>query len=545
MLHFSYQLCLQIFVDSLLVNSRQEVWLRRESEALPVRSDGEQSFPQMSCREEKGVDLMSEELSNFPLPDIPLEGKTVIPLAPERLERGVLKLRDIAAATMANIGPAMSFYFSFALIASAAGVASPLTIIMAGIAIALLGNTLAEFSRSIPSTGSFITFIGKTFGPVMAIATTIVICVGYIIAMASVIVISGGWTQIILQTYLHINIPWQPLTLFFSAIVFLLMVRGVGLSTKWAGYFFVLEMVVLILVSIITLVTHASSLSLAPFNPAQISGGITGFGLGFPVAVYMFVGWENSAALAEETDNPRLNVPKAIYISIILMAVSYLLFSYATVVSFNYNVAALTSPNVLVPFITAAQKVSGILALLAYIAGFTSTIGVLIAGSNSQARLIFNAAREGLLPAFLARLHPKWRTPWVSFLAFFLIGLAITYIFGWNVPPVTFFGDIATLGTILIALTYLVSNIALPFYYKKNHPESFSTLKHLILPVLGVFAIGFPLWGLVAPGQAFPFNYFPLIALVIVIVAFVYAFILSRRDPTLGDRVGSIVADRE
>jgi amino acid transporter len=133
----------------------------------------------------------------------------------------------------------------------------------------------------------------------------------------------------------------------------------------------------------------------------------------------------------------------------------------------------------------------------------------------------------------------------VSFLAFFIIGLAITYIFGWNVPPVTFFGEIATLGTILIALTYLVSNIALPVYYRRYHRESFSLLKHLILPILGVFAIGFPLWGLIAPGQTPPFNYFPWISLVIVVIAFIYAFILSRRDPTLGDRVGSIVADRE
>jgi amino acid transporter len=257
----------------------------------------------------------------------------------------------------------------------------------------------------------------------------------------------------------------------------------------------------------------------------------------------MFVGWENSAALAEETDNPRLNVPRAVYISILLMALSYLLFSYATVVSFNYNVAQLAAAQV--PFITAAQKVSSVLALLAYIAGFTSTMGVLIAGSNSQARLIFNAAREGLLPAWLAKLHSRTRTPWVSFLAFFVIGLAITYIFGWNVDPVTFFGEIATLGTILIALTYLVSNIALPVYYRRNHPESFSIVKHLILPILGVIAIGFPLWGLVAPGQDAPYSYFPLISLAIVVIAFIYAFILSRRDPTLGERVGSIVADRE
>jgi len=76
--------------------------------------------------------------------------------APERLRRGVLGLAEVAASTMANIAPAMSFYFSMALIVGAAGVASPLTIIGAAIAIALLGNTLAQFARSIPSTGSFI-----------------------------------------------------------------------------------------------------------------------------------------------------------------------------------------------------------------------------------------------------------------------------------------------------------------------------------------------------------------------------------------------------
>ena len=471
---------------------------------------------------------------------IPIVGKTLeIP----RLERGALKLVDIATSTMANIAPAMSFFFSSALIAAAAGVASPLTIVVAVIAIALLGNTLAEFSRSIPSTGSFITFIGKTFGPVMAVTTTIVVSLGYILAMASVIDISGGWTQIILQRYIGINVPWQILTLLFVAIVFFLMVRGVHLSTRWAGYFFVLEMAVLLLVSIVVLVTHAGSLSLAPFNPANITGGLAGLGLGFPIAVYMFIGWENSASLAEETNDPRSNVPKAIYSSIVLMGLSYLLFMYATVVAFNYNVKELSAAQV--PFIDAAQKISGFLALLAYIAGFTSTMSAMIAGSNSQARLIFNAAREGLLPSRLARLHSTRRTPWASFLVFFGIGLAVVYIFGWNVDPVTFFGEIATLGTILVALIYLVSNVALPVYYRRYHPENFSVLRHLILPILGVLAIGFPLWGLVQPGQPAPFNLFPWISLAIIVLAIIYAVILSRRDPTLGDRVGSIVADRE
>src|SRR5437588_1920247 len=479
-----------------------------------------------------------------PVRAFPVEGKTFGPVADvPRLQRGALNLVDIATSTMANIAPAMSFFFSFALIAAVAGVASPLTIIVATIAIALLGNTLAEFSRSIPSTGSFITFIGKTFGPVMAITTTLVVSLGYIIAMASVVDISGGWTQIILQHYLHIAVPSQPLTLLYTAIVFYLMVRGVNLSTRWAGLFFLLEMAVLVAVSMIALVTNAAHLSLAPFNPANIKGGLAGLGLGFPVAVYMFIGWENSAALAEETNDPRRNVPKAIYASLALMAASYLLFAYATVVAFHYNTAALTAAQV--PFISAAQAIGGVLALLAYIAGFTSTMGAMIAGSNSQARLIFNAAREGLLPRALATVTTHTRVPWASFVLFFAIALAVVYIFGWRVDPVTFFGEIATLGTILVTLIYLVSNIALPVYYRRNHPDQFSVVKHLILPMLGVLAIGFPLWGLVQPGQAAPFNLFPWIALAVVIVALVYAVILSRRDPTLGDRVGSIVADRE
>lgn len=473
-------------------------------------------------------------------PALPVEQKS-LDTTDVRLERGALHLVDIATSTMANIAPAMSFFFSSALLASTAGIGSPLVIVLAAIAIALLGNTLAEFSRALPSTGSFITFIGKTFGPIMAVSTTIVISVGYIVAISSVIDISGGWTQIILQKYVGINVPWQILTLLFVAIAFLLMVRGVHISTRFAGYFFLLEMIVLVLVSLVVLITRASHLSLAPFNPANI-GGMTGLGAAFPIAVYLFVGWENSASLAEETNEPRRNVPKAIYSSIFLMAMSYVLFMYATVVAYNYNTGALAQP--LVPFIDAAQKISGILAFLAYLAGFTSIMSAMIAGSNSQSRLIFHAAREGILPSSFAKLSRR-QTPWASFLVFFGVSLAIVYLFGWSVAPVVFFGDIATLGTILIALVYLVSNLALPVYYWRELRAQFSWFRHLILPLIGVCTIGFPLWALVEPGQSVPFNYFPWIALGIVVLAVIYAIILNLRKPGLGDRVGSILADRE
>ena len=150
-----------------------------------------------------------------------------------------------------------------------------------------------------------------------------------------------------------------------------------------------------------------------------------------------------------------------------------------------------------------------------------------------------------MLPSWMAKIYARRNTPWASFVVFFGVSLVIVYLFGWTVDPVTFFGNVATLGAIPISLVYLVSNLALPVYYRKYHPDQFSLVRHLVLPILGVLAIGFPLWGLVQPGQPAPANLFPWISLGIVVVALIYAAILTRRDRTLGDRVGSIIADRE
>ena len=76
--------------------------------------------------------------------------ETKAPESADRLHRGALGLVDISASTMANIGPAYSFFFGIGFLVLTAGIAAPLTIIVAGIAIALLGNTLAQFSRAQP-----------------------------------------------------------------------------------------------------------------------------------------------------------------------------------------------------------------------------------------------------------------------------------------------------------------------------------------------------------------------------------------------------------
>ena len=136
-----------------------------------------------------------------------------------------------------------------------------------------------------------------------------------------------------LQYYFNWNVPWIIFSVLLTGGAILMMLRGVGVSTRLAGLFFGFEMLVLIVASVVSLVKNGSHLSVAPFDPKHITNGFTGLAAGFPLAVYFFIGWENSAALAEETGDPRRNVPKAVFLSITMMLVGYVLFAYASAAS--------------------------------------------------------------------------------------------------------------------------------------------------------------------------------------------------------------------
>jgi amino acid transporter len=476
--------------------------------------------------------------------------ETKAPESPDRLHRGALSLLDISASTMANIGPAYSFYFGFAFLVATAGVAAPLTIIAAAIAIALLGNTLAQFSRARPSTGGFISFVGKTFGGTSAVTTALLCGAGYIIAISSVLAVSGGFVSLVLEYYFRWNVPWIIFSVLLTGGAVWMTMRGVGVSTKLAGFFFAFEMLVLVVVSVAAIIKNSGHLSTVPFQPSHITNGFRGLAAGFPLAIYLFIGWENSAALAEETGNPRRNVPRAVFLSIAMMGVGYVLFAYATVTGFHYNGTALAAAPI--PFIPVAHSVLAGFAVFAYLAGLTSTLGVLISAINSQARLIFNAGRERLLPGWLGKVHPTRQTPVNALLAFTAIAGAIIVVWllghliggdSGSMNPLNFFFESSTMGTILILVVYFLANLALPFYYRKYQRQDFSIVKHVILPVLGMIAIAVPVYYLTKPGQSQPYNWFPWAALAIVVVSAVYAYIANSRDPGLGERAGSIVAD--
>ncbi len=465
--------------------------------------------------------------------------------AHNRLPKDSLGLSQIVASTLANIAPAMSFFFGFGVIVAGAGVGAPLTIVLAMLVVLFLCNTLAEFSRYRPSTGSFVTYIGMAFGPAAGAAASVLVVAGYCIAAASTVAISGGWAYRSAELFLGGSVPWQALSIAATLLTGLLVSRGIGLSTTWAAIFFYFELVLLVIGALLMLVTNRAAMSWAPLLPSSLSGGLAGVGAGFPLAIYLFIGWENSAMLAEEARTPRRNVPRALVTGTLAIGVLYLLLSYATEVAFHNDAAAIGKSEI--PFIDAFKASAPGALAIGYCAGLTSIFSALIGLTNAQARILFNSGREGLLPRFFGKIHPRHRTPHVAMWSFILIALALVLLFGtaFSIDPVTLFAETATLGAIPIIVAYLLTNLALPVYLLRHHRSEFRPLRHLVVPLLGSTLMLFPLYGLIEPGQSAPYDRFPYVALGALAIACIYGAALARRAPELVQRIGSYVADEE
>jgi hypothetical protein len=108
-----------------------------------------------------------------------------------------------------------------------------------------------------------------------------------------------------------------------------------------------------------------------------------------------------------------------------------------------------------------------------------------------------------------------------------------------------YFGFAGTLGTIPLILTYMLTNLALPVYVMRHHRSQFNVLRHLLLPIAGTLVMLVPLWGLIQPGQVWPFNIFPWIALAAMLLSLAYGIVPARLSPGLASRIGAYVADQE
>jgi amino acid transporter len=463
-----------------------------------------------------------------------------------RLKAGQLGTTDVTASTVANIGPGIDFYFAFGVIAVTAGVAAPLTIIAAGVAVVLLAFTVAEFTKAEPSAGSFITYVETSLGARAGVAAALLVAVGFTVAIAGVFTMSGGMLALTLAHYTSWHPVWEPATIVLTAGAILLTARGVRLSTTAVGLAVLVQVAIMLTICVIVLVDRRAHLSGMPFSWAHLHGGLAGLSAGFPLALYMFIGWENGPALAEECRDPRRTVPRALYISIAIGTALFVFFAYATVTAFDYDVSSIGRSSV--PFLTVADHYLGGAAILAWIAGIVSVLATLVSGANSQARMLFDGGRSGLLPARLGHVRPPGEAPVNALLVMAGGGLGIVGVW-WiahltgldtrSTDPVGLYAECSTMGTIVILFVYFLTTLALPIFMWRRHRPSFSAFRHLAIPILGALTLIVPFIELCKPGQPAPYNQFPFIALAIVAVATVIACVVVHRHPSTGAGEGT------
>ena len=252
------------------------------------------------------------------------------------------------------------------------------------------------------------------------------------------------------------------------------------------------QVAIMVIVCVIVLVDQRARLSGAPFSWAHLSGGLAGLSAGFPLALYMFIGWENGPALAEECREPRRTIPRALFISVAIGAALFVLFAYATVTGFHYDVASIGRSSV--PFLTVADRYLGGAAVVAWIAGIVSVLATLISAADSQARMLFDGGRSGLLPARLGHVRQRSGTPVNALLVMAGAGLGIIGLW-WvshvisgdtgSMNPVGLYAECSTMGTIVILFVYLLTTLSLPFFMWRRHRDSFSPIRHVAIPVVG------------------------------------------------------------
>ena len=472
--------------------------------------------------------------------------------APPRLARGALTLFDTLSSTLANLAPVEGIFLSITLVVVAMGSQAPWAFLVAGVAILATGNTMSEFSRSIPSAGSFVTFIGRGLGAkapktgsIFAGLSYYLLMICYPVTVGAVVVFMGSWVASLFHWG---NAGWLAVTLVGIALAVPLLLRGVVISARASFIMFCTEALGLIILSVVVLsLVHTNHLS-APFHANGGSpGGFRGLvGLTFALAVSGFIGWENSGALAEESKNPKRYIPITVYVSVAIITVLYVLSSWAAVAGYADWKGTVTGVNFLgsfneaAPFLDLSRHFTPWFDWFIGLVGFTSSFGCFIAAANSQTRITFNGARAGLLPPRMATVS-RTKVPWASVFIYtgFTVLLVVIPYFAMHGNAVSIFSDEAGIGTVPILIVYLLANIALPLHVLATNRGAFSPVKHVIIPLIGSAVLVYGVYEFVQPSQPPPANVFWAWILAIVVVSAIATAIVYVRRPDALNRAAT------
>jgi amino acid transporter len=349
--------------------------------------------------------------------------------------------------------------------------------------------------------------------------------------------------------YFHLSFGaagWIVWAMVFAVIVFGITYFGIKISADTSVVLGAIEIGIFVLLSIWLIVTAGSGNTAATFNPASSIetglGGWQGILHGMIFAFLAFAGFESSAPLAEEALNPRRTVPRAILLAVISIGVFYVFCSYAGVVGWGFNNIAKypLDPN---PWGTMANRVWGAFSFIAIFAILNSALANANAGVNAASRVLYAMGRTDTLPAPLAHINARFRTPDLAIIFTIIVGVVFTLWPGIVYGPTVAFGLLGTIITILILLVYMAVCLSVPFFYRRERSGEFSIPRHVILPAVPFVILIFPIVAQFYPAPSPPYNLAGPICAAWLVLGVIIVIILNMRAPAALARSGKVYLD--
>ncbi|HEV7234565.1 MAG TPA: APC family permease [Ktedonobacteraceae bacterium] len=447
------------------------------------------------------------------------------------LRHNALGLRHAIVISVAVMSPAASIFFNTIPQAGQVGAAIPLCYIIGFVLALLVANQYSEFSREIPSSGSAYTFVTEGLGQRAGFITAWIGLIAVALGVPYSFILLGANLQTLVFRWFGINLHWSFWFVLALGIAFALCYWGIRESLNVDLTFLAFEIgVCLVLAAIVLLhVGQQGGLTAVPFTTSTIpqGGDIT---VGIVLAVLSFIGFETAAALGEETRNPHRNIPRAVFGSMIVVGVFYVLMAYVGTVGYGINKMVSGYGNDPAPFDTIGRIYSGpFFVVLIDLVGVLSFFGAALAIINAGARIMYTVGRDGLFPRWVAWLHPTRQTPVGSITALCGFGLVIGLILGFVMTPIGAFGFLGTLDALFVLLIYaLVCIASIRFFWRKGRAH-FRLVRHGIIPVLGTLLIvGIFVLLLISPAAP-PLNLIPYILLIWVLIGVGIIFALRRK----------------
>src|SRR5262249_16117361 len=316
-----------------------------------------------------------------------IEAPDKVYVAQTDLKPGTVGLAGAIMQNVTHIAPAIAAFFFTQTLVGGAGAQAPLAYLIGFLIVIPLGSCLMQLAKKFPSAGGYFTYVSASLGPRAGFLTGWMFILYSPIVAGPLLAFLGFVVQGEVQTnYRWSLFQWWEVVVVGLPVLALSGYAGMSISIRAIVVIGTAEFLIVLLLGISGLLSPGPGgftvLTFSPsFNPGDIATG-AGFFVAVVLTVQGLTGWEAAVPLAEETENPRRNVPRAIIASIIIIGVMLVITIWGQVIGWGTDdLKNLVSSSEL-PALVIAHKVWGGLWWLTLLAMITSAWGASLACQN-------------------------------------------------------------------------------------------------------------------------------------------------------------------